>query len=337
MAHRPSLSFQKGRPIGVIRGGKYKKKILYIHDPDVHGKLRKKPVRKAKVAPRKKNKYITDNLQDDIPFDKMTLLNDIFYKHVKKGSGQLNFIEQEKVKHALKKKREPNDPKLRKVYNEVKEVLDEKHNKELTLHDGEILPIPNPDGRECLYIAGPSGSGKSTYIGKYAKAWKKLFPQGDVIVFSRVLEDKALDQLNPMRIEINDDLIENPIEPSELRDCLVIFDDTDTIPDKDLKEAINNLKDDLLETGRHENVYVVISSHLINKNKESRVVLNECHQIIVFPSSGSAYPIRYCLKQYFGLENADISKIMKLPSRWVCVHKNYPTSIMHSKGAYLLQ
>ena len=312
-----SLSFEDGRPIGIIKGGEHKNNLLYIDSGD-----KKKKKKKSKKKETK-----------EIPYDKMMMLDDLFFNGVK---GRMKLLELEKLKRAIAIQQEPLDPKLNKMYHDAIDLLDKKINKELVLHAGEVVPVPKTEGRECLYVCGPSGSGKSTYIGQYAAQWKKIFPKKDIVVFSRVSEDEPIDKLKPLRIKIDYSLIEQPIRPEELADSLVIFDDTDTIPDKDLRNAVIHLKDDLLETGRHQNIYVIISSHLINNYKETRKILNECHQMTVFPSSGSAYPIKYCLKNNFGMDKKQIQRLMKLPSRWVTIFKHYPQTVMYNKGAYLL-
>ena len=106
--------------------------------------------------------------------------------------------------------------------------------------------------------------------------------------------------------------------------------------EKKLLNEVNELKNDLLETGRHENVYVVITSHIINKYRETKIVLNECTSLTIYPKSGSSYQIKYVLSHYFGLDSKQIDKILNLPSRWVTVFKSYPMCVLYSKGCYLI-
>lgn len=211
---------------------------------------------------------------------------------------------------------------------------------EFTIEDeGKMMHIPNIDTREVPFIAGPSGSGKSTYAANYIKMFKKIFPKNDIFVFSRLAEDPVIDALDPTRIIIDESLIENPIDAtSELSEgSLVLFDDIDTVQDKKLKDAISKLKNDILEIGRHSNIYCVNTSHLINSNdkKDARTMMNECHSLTVFPKSGSAYQIKYALKNYFGLSPQQIQEILDLPSRWVTLFKSYPQCVLHEKGCYI--
>jgi len=207
--------------------------------------------------------------------------------------------------------------------------------------NSRLIPVINIDGREVNYIAGPSGSGKTTYAAQQIQVFKKLFPYNTVYVFSRLNEDKVLDKLRPIRVLLDNSLIEDPIDiHKEFKEGdMILFDDCDTIQDKTLKEAISKLKNDILETGRHLNLYIIITSHLINGNdrKDTRTILNEAHTLTIFPKSGSAYGIRYVLEKYVGLSKKSIDKILKLPSRWVTIGKNYPQYVLYDKGVYLIK
>lgn len=271
-----------------------------------------------------KIEYVSDEDNEELDLD---LLDDAFFKKMQFP----NRFNVTKFREAIIHKQVEDG-----LYNQVKKYIKEREKKEIIIYDGDIQPIPNINTRECIYVAGPSGSGKSTYVSKYAMEYRKLFPKNEIYVFSRVSNDECIDKLNPKRIAIDNELVKNPISPDELSNSLVIFDDTDTIPDKKTRDSITSLKNDLLETGRHEDVYVCITSHLINNYKETRTVLNESHSITVFPSSGSSYSIKYILKNYGGMDTASIQKALSLPSRWITLKKSYPQAILYSKGIYLL-
>jgi len=215
----------------------------------------------------------------------------------------------------------------------------EKGSKALTFDRCEI--IPNIFTREVLYIAGPSGSGKTTIAVKYLEEYKKIFPKNPIFVFSRLKHDPALDlkHLKIRRILIDQSLIDEPIDiETELFNCLVLFDDCNTIQDTKLKQTVSKVMNDILEVGRHQNIYTIITSHLINMNekKDSRTILNECHAIIIFPKSGSAYQIKYALHHYFGLSNKQILGLLNLKSRWVMINKTAPQYILSEHLAAVL-
>ena len=200
----------------------------------------------------------------------------------------------------------------------------------------KVIPSVDPVQRYCAYVFGPSGSGKTTWICDYVECYKKLFPKNPVILFSRKDKDESIDKINPTRIQLTEELLDDPIKPEDIPSSILIFDDTDTLKNKKIKNEINELKDDLLEVGRQSNINVVIVSHLASNYKMSRIVLNESNYIVFFPKSGSTQQIMYILKNYCGIGKKDIQRIMNLPSRWVCLSRRYPMFVMHESGAFLL-
>jgi hypothetical protein len=209
--------------------------------------------------------------------------------------------------------------------------------KEILIDDeGKLLPLPREDKRETLYISGPEGSGKSVYASNYITEFKKIFKKRDFIIFSKVTEDEPLDKLKPKRIDINLDIVEDPIETNELKDTIVLFDDIDTISNKKILEALQNLKDKTLEIGRHDNIYVIITSHNLTNGKSTKMSLLESSSVTFFPKMGDSYHIKRFLKEYCGMSRDAIDKIFNLNSRWVTVYKRAPMYILYEKGVYLL-
>jgi hypothetical protein len=212
--------------------------------------------------------------------------------------------------------------------------------KELELPNGEIIPVPNIDTREVVFIGGPSGSGKSTMAAKYIEGYKQAFPGKPVIVFSRKPEDNVLDRLKPLRFIIDETIVTEPVDIiKDLKGgACILFDDCNTIQDDKVKHAVSKLMNDVLEIGRSDNIYCIVTSHLLNPNekKDSRTIWNEAHTITIFPKSGNRHAMVYSLEKYCGIDKKAINAILDLPSRWVMIGKQYPMYILHEKGAKLL-
>lgn len=290
------LSFTKGEAIGFIKNGKYANKIIYIDD-------------------KKDNK---------IPFDMDMLLNSILPQKRK------NYEMIDEIKKSIKS---GNWFK----YKSIKDDIDDKIGKELNFYDGVVTPIPNMKKRDVMYVSAPSGAGKSVFTSIYANNFKKIYPERKIYLISRLDEDESIDKINGLeRIILDESFLENPIDVKELHNSLVIFDDVDTIRNKDLKGEVKGLMDDILQCGRHENIYTIITSHMLNNNKETRIIMAEQTSITVFPNSGSTRFITYCLKQYLGLSSDEIRRILKLPSRWVMIYTHSPRYVLYQSGAYLL-
>lgn len=227
------------------------------------------------------------------------------------------------------------DPEYKKGYKEI--CLDSKCN---------FSPILNPEGRTITYICGASGSGKSTLTRDLVIKFNIAFPDSPVYIFSRLLKDPAFDDLEQKgiitRVPINEDLVNDPIDVTEdiENGSLVIFDDIDTVNEKNILKALNNIKLQILEIGRHNNIYFIVTSHLINTSdrNSTRTMMNEMHHLVIFPKGGgSAYQQRYALKNYLGMNNKQISKILETDnSRWVLISKNYPQYVLTKKECYLI-
>lgn len=299
-------------PIFMVKGGKYNNKIVST--------IEKKPDEDTKeIMPFDLNRFIKDNVNK---------------------KDRINTREIGELREYLINGKPPDDKRLNKIYFDLIDVFNDRINKDFDINFGDIVQIPRMDTRECLYICGPSGSGKSTYITQYAKQYKKLFKNNPIYIISKIENDKSFDELgkkNIFKIPLNNEnFVDDPIKTTDLEDCLIIFDDTDTIIDKKILNGVNALKDDILETGRHQNIYICISSHLINDYKKTRTVLNECHHIVLFPRASSYHSIKYVLSHYLGLSSQEIERIKRLPTRWVTVSKHYPRKVLFQKGAYLL-
>lgn len=207
-------------------------------------------------------------------------------------------------------------------------------------------PMIDDSGRAIYYVCGASGSGKSTLTRGLIQKFNLVFPNSQVYIFSRLNSDPAFDDLEKKgiitRIPINEDLIHNKIDVNEdiEKNSLVIFDDIDTVHDKKILSVLNNIKMQILEIGRHNNIYCIVTSHLINSadRNSTRTMMNEMHNLVIFPKGGgSAYQQRYALKNYLGLNTKQINKIMNTDdSRWVLISKNYPQYVLTEKSCYMI-
>jgi len=197
--------------------------------------------------------------------------------------------------------------------------------------------VPNTTKeREIIYITGPSGSGKSTFTSNYIKEFKKKFKGADIFLYSALSEDEVLDKHGVKRIKLSAALITDKLTSADFEDALVIFDDIDVISDKKIREAVIATLNSVLEVGRHFKTYCIITNHLPTAGKDTRRVLNEAHEIVYFPHSGSMKGINYLLKEYIGFDNKEIKAIKKLKTRWCCIFKNYPQLAMTERNLWLL-
>lgn len=218
--------------------------------------------------------------------------------------------------------------------------------------DGSIFklyPVANSynsSERECVYIAGRSGSGKSTWMSRYALSYLDRYPDSNINVFSRVSEDIAFNELFKSK-EIEDSLkyidlpaiMDLPHEEvfsgeDSLDDSCCIFDDIDTL-EAGIKRQVYDIRNDILQTGRHKNISCLTSSHLMKGGNDTKIPILESHKLVLFPNSAKNHVIDM-LKTYGGCDKKDIDKIMKLPSKWVTIQKEGFPYAYHERGAIIL-
>jgi hypothetical protein len=222
------------------------------------------------------------------------------------------------------------------IYLTDENTTDTEASKEIIIKDGVLIPLPNKQVVEKIYVTAPSGSGKSTWTGNYMREYKKIFRDDPIYLFSSIDHDRALDKYDPERVELTEDIIQDPLTPEELQCSLVILDDTDTIRDRRMLITLQKLRDWLLEQGRHFNIRMLVTSHLLSNYQTTRRILNEATTVVVFPRSGSGtFHIKRFLKDYCGMGRREIKKFINLPSRWVSIYRSFPQYVLYEKGVYI--
>jgi hypothetical protein len=199
-------------------------------------------------------------------------------------------------------------------------------------------PIPDKGvERSIRYVTGASGSGKSYYTKQYADEYKRMYPKREIYIISSIKEDSTLDKIkNLRRIKLEGDFLTEELSAEDFKDSLVIFDDTDCLVNKAVKNKVDGILNSVLETGRHFNVEVVYTSHLACNGKDTRRILNECKSITIFPSGLGGKSMKYLLDNYFGLDKEQCKKIKKLNSRWVTIQKGFPMVVLSDKECFVL-
>jgi hypothetical protein len=195
---------------------------------------------------------------------------------------------------------------------------------EVESKEDKIIPLIDTTLRSVLYVAGPSGSGKSWFVNKWLNNALTFYKHQPLFFFSPVEEDPSLEGLPLVRADMEavQDLADLTLD--DLKDSFVIFDDCETIADKSLLKVLNNLRDIILERGRHTDTKMVITSHLITNYKETRRILNEATAIVVYPKSAGKNNIKKYLSNYMGFSKDQIAKVFDVEDRWIFISKTYP-------------
>jgi len=196
------------------------------------------------------------------------------------------------------------------------------------------VPSPDPEKREVFYIAGASGSGKSYMAKGIAECYKRLFPDRECYLVSKLGEDSTLDKLEFLkRINIQTFIDDYP-ELDEFENCLVIFDDYDTLTGN-AEKVVGKLIDDLATMGRHTCTTMLCLSHYLTNYKKTRLLLNEATHIVVYPMATSFHALGYLLKTHVGMTKDDVRDLKKM-GRWVCIYKHYPQWLVSQQHARVL-
>ena len=209
----------------------------------------------------------------------------------------------------------------------------------VALPDGEFVPCPMPQReRDTMYIVGSSGSGKSYFTRQYAQNYNKQYPNRPVYLFSKVKEDESLEGIKNLK-QVKIQKFTSPqtgagFYQTMAKDCLVVYDDVDTVAKKEMKISLSQLKSDILEMGRHQNCSFVSIAHLGSRGMETRRDLAESQCIVVFPTSLNGSNARM-LTSYAGLTTKDVRVIKKkIKSRWVMLHLHvYPQAWISRREA----
>jgi len=313
----PSLSFDKGKDakaVAVVRGGDYDGEILYLHTDDTS----------AKSAPPKEVKavrYMKD-LTFVKPTERVKLMNQIA-EGIAKGVDADALI-------GL-------PTQAKDIYKRIQKETGNDKSIELPT-DSMFVPIPDPDPkkRQVWYVAGQSGSGKSYFARGIAEAYKKLYPDREIYLISKLQDDETLDKMKvgkPKRLSLQS-LVDDPVELEEFKDCLVIFDDWDTL-DKPFFPVVHKLIEDLCIMGRHTNTSMLILSHYLTNYSKTRLILGEAQYLTLYPLATSQKALGYVCSMYGGLDKEDIIGLKKR-GRWVMIHKNYPSYVISANEANLL-
>lgn len=308
------LSLKRGIEIAIIKGGKGKDKKIFIHGKDDFSK--------------KTNSEIDVDLKE-----RKKLLSQHYFKN-QKISHQNEKLIKKYIDEDLNINQVPD--KLQEDYIDAQKEIEHKLKTEIDFTDKstELFPLPQKYS-ERIYIAAPSGSGKSTFIGEYLKQLRIKYPLRKIYIFSRVEKDEPLDRFkNLERVNLNQ-FIKDEHEVEHYKGGILIFDDIDTILNKNIVHTLRKFRDDVLEVGRHFKITCISTSHLITNFHATRTLINEAQSVVVFPKGGSFGQIKGFLERYLGFDKQILQQIKDMPTRWLFIHKEYPQYIIYQKGAII--
>jgi hypothetical protein len=199
-----------------------------------------------------------------------------------------------------------------------------------------IIPCKETE-RQIIYISGQSGAGKSYNTSKYAEEYHKMYPKRNIYLFSLVQDDPSLNHKFIKRIDLRK-ILNADLVLEDFKNTLIIMDDIDCVKDKQLKDKIRRIENNILLMGRHHNISLIFCSHVSCRGFDSKNMLNECGIITLFPLHMNARDLKYITAEYIGLNKEQRKDFLDMAkkSRSVSYIKNYPPIVFSSKKAYVL-
>lgn len=246
-------------------------------------------------------------------------------------------------------------PELKTYNNQIIYLHDNNDGvKEIEFDDLSVFPLfkfrKGEKQNNRVNIMGKSGSGKTTLVGKMLDTMlsKRHGDQDkEIVIISGVDSDDPLDKprgpkdkkKSPERIDIYDpsfaDLTEKDFENS-----IVVLDDIENLTNKAVSKAVLNLRNSLLEKGRHSNTDIISISHNALGGSLTRFVHSEATGFVVFPAFSQVHQLSTYLKKYAGLSKQAIEKIFNIgetKSRWLYVNNLAPMYVIYEHGCYLVR
>lgn len=174
------------------------------------------------------------------------------------------------------------------------------------------LGIAEWDGH--TFVSGATGAGKSYFIKQMVSNDEK---KRKVYLFSTVTDDPSLDGLVVHKYEDGD----------PLQDTICIFDD---YPDRELR-------DQLLETGRHTNTVVIVVNHKHRDWHQTTKAINESKYVVLFPSANRATALNEL--KLIGLRVNRRQQVVDYAAahgRYMIIHQHAPNAIICQDTVVLL-
>lgn len=198
-----------------------------------------------------------------------------------------------------------------------------------------------PGQVKAVLLCASPGAGKSYFIGQYMDNWRKLYPEGKIIVFSRKRpedEPEFRQEYKQINVETRE-FIESPITVDECKPfadkgILAVFDDTSTFS-REVCAAIHATMDDFVKVGRSSNVHVIMSNHNINDGARTKTMHNSATTTVLFPNSHKEKVIEYFQKR-LKMSQAATDFLMDQPTRWILIQHSTPQYIMTENQVFML-
>lgn len=228
------------------------------------------------------------------------------------------------------------------------------------------IPFPYLDNkyRQSIYVSGNSGSGKTTLICNLIQLFLKRNNNLMILYFTGICgHDKHLEDflkkicnkqcilINPKSFyELRNKKLRVPLSVSEItkyqltinnRPFLCVFDDTELIQDRMIRNALSQFRDDILLTGRahgkEKHINIIVVNHQTNDWNKTRLIQLESKWSAMNLRSVNNNTIKNICEK-FGYSQEVIDTILKLKREnggMSFFSSDFPYVIMNNKAIIL--
>jgi hypothetical protein len=224
-----------------------------------------------------------------------------------------------------------------------------------------MVPIPNcQDGRELVYVPGVAGSGKSRFTAAYVQGYHWLFPKNRIYLISEKDSDEALDDMGLVtRIPLEElrPTEEEETEPSALAkalggggatkrrakrmtyvdhtqfaNSLILFDDIDSIMDKELMKGVHALARSVIHVGHSAHICCVFTSHEHLGGHLTREIIKAAHRICFFPRRNASEITVFFDTYLRGFRRNVLPMVLSAHEErdtwWCCFYRHSPSHLL---------
>lgn len=207
--------------------------------------------------------------------------------------------------------------------------------KKMVLDDEKkcIFPVihDNGDGQnDRIFVCGKSGCGKTfRFIRPYIQQFLKKYKNSKVYFFSSKAEDKAVDDLNIIRIPVDDKFVQKIPDIRKFQNPngqpnLIVFDDIQDYKKKSYNTAVQQLRDEIARNGRSLGLYTVYLWHKPADRKNTEIQIFESTGTVIFPKTSGHDDYDYMASRYLGVKPEKLEILKRAKSNYVYITRSSP-------------
>lgn len=266
---------------------------------------------------------------------------------------RLGALETRVIMKSIKSKNPENlNQELKNAFDILEAKANTKLKREILFTDKEIVKVIPIIGQSevkfdrSIALIGPSGAGKTFLCNQIMMRDRHRRP---VVVFSKIQDDPSLKGVRKQRASLDnkprviqipvfsdDDLVNLPSD-ADLKGAICFFDDIDAFSGE-RAQFLRNYRDALLEAGRHKDVTVISTSHILSNYNKTRTLLNEAEWVFLFPNANRRSADIF-LKDRMGMVKAERDFLIARSGgsgRYLGIKMSSPNLMIHRKGIMLI-